>query len=113
MEPDTLSHVRELVAELELELPPVRWHDPIVDLDSALCGELVLRSPRSCGRVLAAMRACFGDDAVGLDDALTRLAVVAIRYGQGVMPECEGEPDGETCAALLDVCDVIREWREG
>jgi hypothetical protein len=113
MEPDTtLTHVRELLVELEAELPPVRWHDPVENLGGALSAELVLLSPATCRRVLDAMGACLGDDVAELDEALTRMCVIAIRYGQGTALGCEGMPDGETCAALLDVCDVIREWSE-
>jgi len=44
------------------------------------------------------------EQADGLGEFLDRLDAVAIRFGM--------DSDGETCAALLDIGDRLREWRE-
>jgi hypothetical protein len=78
---------------------PVRWHDPI-SAEDELMAQLLCASPRSAMRVLAAFRLAIGR-ARSIPQLVAELDELAVWLG--------GHGDGEACAALLNVCDAIRD----
>ena len=80
----------------------VRWPDP-PDIHAELLAVLLLASPETTQRVVVTLQVLL-EQADGLGEFLVRLDAVAIRFGM--------VSDGETCAALLDIGDRLREWRE-
>jgi hypothetical protein len=92
---------REVAEELLAGLPPIRWPDPITPAEEMLAA-VVIASPEAGERIVVAMHVLL-HRAVNLDQLVGELDREAIRFGQS--------GDGETCAALLDICDRIREWR--
>jgi hypothetical protein len=81
----------------------VRWPDaPALPVDEVIA-QILLASPSSGRRILETVHVLV-ERAEGLEQLVTELDAVAIRFGM--------DADGETAAALLDVSDRIREWRE-
>ena len=80
----------------------VRW-SPRPDLSSELVAAVLLASPSVAERVVATLQV-LSERAVTLTELVDGLDVVAVRFGQ------DGE--GETCEALLDLSDRLREWRD-
>jgi hypothetical protein len=78
----------------------VRWPDP-PDIHAELVAILLTASPPTADRVVETLRILV-DDADTLTQLVDRLDVMAIRFGQ--------DDDTETCAALLEVGDRLREW---
>jgi hypothetical protein len=81
---------------------PVRWPDP-PDVDAELVAAVLTSSPEAGQRIRVAVETLL-ESAGGLGEFVAALDAVAIRFGQA--------GDGETCAALLDLSTVIREWGE-
>jgi hypothetical protein len=96
-----LEDVAVAVEEL-LAGSAVRWPDP-PDVHAELVAVLLLASPETAARVVATLQVLL-EQAEGLGEFLDHVDAVAIRFGQ--------DGDGETCAALLDIGDRLREWRE-
>jgi hypothetical protein len=80
----------------------IRWPDP-PDVHAELVAILLTASPPTVERVVGTLRILV-DGADTLTQLVDALDVIAIRFGQ--------DGDGETCAALLDVSDRLREWRD-
>jgi hypothetical protein len=91
---------QEVVEELLSGLPPIRWPDTCTPADE-IVAQVLLASPQSSRRIRLAVHMLV-TRAASIDQLVSELDVLAIRFGQ--------DGDGETCAALLDVCDRIREW---
>jgi hypothetical protein len=96
-----LLEVAAAVAGL-LDGRAVRWPDGIAPADEVVA-QIVLASPTAARRIRETVAALV-ERAGGLEQLVTDLDVVAIRFGQ--------DGDGETCAALLSIGDAIREWRD-
>jgi hypothetical protein len=98
--------VNELLQALR-DLPPVDW--PIADwcdppdVDSEYAFALATASPEPARRIRATVEDLI-EHADGLADLVAALDHVAVRFGQ--------DNDPETCAALLDLAGVIRDWAD-
>jgi hypothetical protein len=80
----------------------IRWPDE-VDIHAELVSVVMLASPPTGSRVVETLRVLVeGADSLG--ELVDGLDVMAIRFGQ--------DGDGETCGALLELGDRIREWRD-
>jgi hypothetical protein len=89
-----------LAVEELLAGSPVRWPDP-PDVHAELVAVLLLASPPTAERVVVTLRVLV-EQAEGLGEFLARLDSIGVRFGQ--------DGDGETCAALLGIGDVLHEW---
>jgi hypothetical protein len=84
------------------ERPLVDWPDPISPEDEYRYA-LTVASPGPARRIRATVEEVV-EHAGGLTDLLAMLEWVAVRFGQ--------DGDAETCAALLDLAGVIRDWAD-
>jgi hypothetical protein len=91
-----------LAIEQLLDGTIVRWPDTTSPVDEIVAQVLLAPEP-SRRRILETVRV-LTDRADGLEQLVTELDGMAIRFGM--------DGDGGTCAALLDVSDSIREWRD-
>jgi hypothetical protein len=78
----------------------IRWPDR-PDIHAELVTILLTSSPRAAALVAETLRVLV-DDAATLTQLVDRLDVIGIRFGQ--------DDDPETCGALLEVGDRLREW---
>jgi len=97
-----VNELLQALAEVPPVEAPVRWPDP-PDVDAEYVAAVLTSSPEAGQRIRATVET-LAASAGGLGDFVAALDAVAVRFGQA--------GDGETCAALLDLSTVIRDWRE-
>jgi hypothetical protein len=98
----TMSELFEVLADLPRVDQPIRWPDP-PDIDAEYVCALLMASSGTSERIKATVEVLL-EHCSTLHELVDELDDVAIRFGK--------DGDGETCAALLDLGGVIRDWSD-
>jgi hypothetical protein len=98
-----VNELLEVLADLpRVDQPIVDWPDPITP-DDEYRFALTIASPEPAQRIRVTVEECV-EHAARLGELLAMLDHVAVRFG--------ADGDAETCAALLDLSGVIRDWAD-